>query len=149
MYFKVKMLESKLVPQTQFTDVQQFKIESNNFYLFFQEGQMGDMYRTKEVYQRFKTENPTCNEQLCQKAIEREQEYKRNEQERFQEVVQISIRDRTVSYDKAWEKCKPAIEKYPWKELFEAYQIMSKLVYQDDKGVTRENGTLDDVFLCR
>lgn len=146
-----QMLESKLVPQLPFESLDDFIKNSNNFYLFFVEGHFGEMYRKKEVYHRFKEQNPELDLQLQQKSIQMEQKYRENEQERYEEVINIIQKDTTSEigqkYENAWKKCKPSIERRPWEELYQAYQQMSQLVYEDDKWVQRKEGIPEIIFL--
>jgi hypothetical protein len=37
----------------------------------------------------------------------------------------------------------------PWEDLYRAYQLMSKLVYEEDRYVRRDDGRLDNYILCR
>ncbi len=40
-------------------------------------------------------------------------------------------------------------DELPWEDLYRAYQLMSKLVYEDDRHVRKEDGSLDTGILCR
>lgn len=37
----------------------------------------------------------------------------------------------------------------PYEDLYRSYQLMSKLVYEDDRYVKKDDGSLDDYKLCR
>ena len=154
------MLESKLVPQYQFVTLDDFKKGCNNFYMHFWEGQIGDLYRKKEAYQRFEAQHSEFITQLKEKYKKMSEEYgaycreyDQNRQERFQEVAHLMTEDKTLTWDNAVEKCKtPPIEpkeEKPWNELYQAYQLMSQLVYETDRHVQRKAGILDTAFLCR
>src|SRR3989338_8337159 len=112
------MLESKLVPQYQYATLDEFKKGSNNFYFFFQEGSIGDMYRKREAYQRFEAQHSEFATQLNEKYKRMSEEFnlycvehEQNRRERFQEVLQILKQDKTLTWDNAVKKCKtPPIE---------------------------------------
>ncbi len=153
------MLESKLVPQIQYATVDEFRTGSNNFYFYFQEGQIGEMYRKREAYQRFEQQHPEFAKQLkekCKKTSEEYgpycREYEENRQARFQEVVHLITEDKTLRWEDAVRKYDSPIEikeEKPWNELYQAYQVMSQLVYDTDRSVRREDGILDNLFLRR
>jgi len=43
---------------------EEFLERQNNFYLYFNPGWVGDVYRKKDFYKKFATENPVLNEKL-------------------------------------------------------------------------------------
>ncbi|MEI7719497.1 MAG: hypothetical protein WCI72_06515 [archaeon] len=118
----------KIILQREFTSLDDFVKNSNNFYLHFVgDSGMGRLYRTKDAFKRFQKYH-----------LELEQETTR--------IVVSDVRDTSLS---KWHG--PITKTETWEKLIEAYKLMSQLVYKDDRDVKRPDlgKEFDDWFLCR
>lgn len=103
------MEEPVIVHQVQFASLEEFIEGNNNFFSMF-----FDNHRSKRnypFYQRFKQQHP----ELCN-------------------FLESEV---TITRYRRWSI--PLIEKFPWEKLWEAYKLMSKLVYLGDLGVRDMN----------
>lgn len=117
------MVEPKIVSQHQFASLDDFIKNNNNFYARL----VVDSACTKigrddwPVYERFNHDFPELAAELREK------------------MTMLNYRD-AMGSDETWR------EIFPWDKLWEAYKIMSNLVYLDDPEVKGEN---DSDFLTR
>ncbi len=114
------MKTPKIVPQQQFDSLGDFIENSNNFhgYLIF------DGARSREhepFYQRFAEAAPELAAEL-------------------RKEMTMRNRARAMVYGEPWDKV------FPWEKLWEAYKLMSNLVYVGDPWVKDED---DAGFLIR
>lgn len=104
----------------QFKDVEDFKRNSNNFFLFFTEKSwVGKIYRKTKVFSRLLDKEPLLVEELTNSidGILKEQPHN------FSPIL-------------------------PWEKLFKAYNIMTELVQETDPHVMINN-KIDSRYLCR
>ncbi len=113
-----------LAPQHQYDDLEDFKKRQNNFHAYFDFDSKGMslLYRRRKVFQRLVALKPDLVSRVAN------QYYKyRTESAPFSDFSDEM-----------------------WRNLYEAYQSMSRLVDLNDSYVRRpENGQLDDHFLVR
>jgi len=112
------MVEHQIAPQKEYKTLEDFIREQNNFYLYF----LDDCFIGNEVYRA----------QLPFK--------------RFQE--QNPEMERDVTKATVQSKRSKQRQELPYEKLWEAYKIMSKLVYVDDEHVMHD-GQPDSWYLCR
>jgi len=112
------MVEHEIVPQMEYSTIEEFAEMQNNFYMhFLDDCLVGNMYRTRAPFVRFQKLNPEVESKVTRKVVD-------------------NLRNNPR-------------EKLPYQELFEAYKIMSKLVFIDDEHVVRGDSKPDTWFLCR
>ncbi|MAG78198.1 hypothetical protein CL616_02410 [archaeon] len=113
------MAQREIAPQREYETLKDFVDGQNNFYVYFREDQWAQrVYRCRPHFLRFQEANPEIEEELTA-------------------LTAPAIGSRFVNWDIL-----------PYEKLWEAYKIMSKLVYVDDPYVMRE-GQPDAWFLCR
>tara|TARA_Y100000310_G_scaffold69026_1_gene64407 strand:+ start:21878 stop:22216 length:339 start_codon:yes stop_codon:yes gene_type:complete len=112
------MDKTKIVPQVEFSDLAEFKKGENNFHLFFSGGTW--------IGDGYRAKPVFTRFQKINPELERE-------------LTQATVRAEEQSQERP---------NLPYEKLFQAYQIMSKLVSVDDEGVT-EDGSSNRDFLTR
>ena len=113
-------LESRIVPQTQFENVDGFMKRQNNYYIYFlNDCFMGEVYRGRSHFLRFQEAYPEMEREL---------------------TSEISKARRGAGLNNLHLESKM--------KLWESYKFMSQFVYIDDPNTIREDGP-DKWRLCR
>ena len=112
------MVGHQVAPIREFETLEDFTRGQNNFYMHFRD----DCYISNEIYRQ----NPHF------------QRFQKQHPEMEQETTRATVQAM---------RTEPR-QKLPYEQLWDAYKIMSKLVFLDDKYVMRD-GQPDDWFLCR
>lgn len=114
------MVEQRIAPQIEFKSLEDFIRGQNNFFCYFLEDcQSGEVYRRTAHFQRFQRAHPDLEREVTNETI-------------------LAARN---DPGKKWKRL-------PYNQLWEAYKIMSKLVFIDDPEVMRD-GQPDEFFLVR
>lgn len=104
----------------QFKDLEDFKKNSNNFFLFFTEKSwVGKIYRQTKVFERLVVKEPELVNELTN-------------------AIDGILKEQPHTFS-------PIL---PWKKLYEAYNIMCELVQETDPNVMINN-KIDSRYLCR
>ncbi len=113
------MAKFKIAPQREFKSLDDFIINQNNFHMHFMTHLRGSM---------------------DYRARDCFRRFKSQYSELERKTTQIAFQ--TV-------KGQPKREELPYEQLWEAYKVMSTLVFTRDKYVMRKNKIVDDSYLCR
>lgn len=104
----------------QFKDLDDFKKNSNNFFLFFTEKSwVGKIYRQTKVFARLSDKEPMLVKELT-------------------DSIDGILQERSYNFS-------PVL---PWEKLYHAYNLMTELVHETDPNVVINN-KIDSRYLCR
>lgn len=118
------MTEHQIAPQIEYKTLDDFIEGQNNFHFhFLDDCDTGLLYRTAPHFKRFQDANPDLEKAITKAVVE---------------AVRIARN----------ESRQNLISNLPYDKLYEAYNLMSKLVFTDDTYVMH-NGQPDCFFLCR
>lgn len=135
------MSEQKVVPQKGYETLDDFVNRQNNFWHFFiKDSFMGILFRKEPVYARLRKRYPVFVRELTEKVTAYSDE---------ESASAMALLNSTEARLGIPQKMPVLQHEMPYEDLYLAYHLMAELVYADDKGVRREDGSFNDKYLCR